>query len=328
MGEPDLPQFTDEQALGDLGVRLVEDIVADDLKWICRPQPTHDLGIDAQVESLSAERKGTGRLVAVQIKCGETFFAERESNGFVYRGELKHLHYWVQHSLPVILVICHPKTKECWWQEITPGTVECTEKAWKLVVPFAQRFHSTSKDALQTIGNRPQNCDLAELLLYRFLCERYGARIEVCPVLDLPRDFFRTAYFAKIDGKTVLVDYAYQDVGRFTKDRFDPILDAFDYNGSHCGTERRMLFLISQSRQTLDMSSELDEYFRSLPHLQVFRLQYTLKSLLDLQDIHESQDQFFAFLQARFDASAARSRPTQLDPEPGSASGTGASVPA
>jgi hypothetical protein len=317
-----LPQFTDEQAQGDQGVRLVQKIVADELKWICRPQPIHDLGIDAHIELLSANKLGTGRLLAVQIKCGNSYLAEKEKDGFVHRGKLKHLNYWMQHSLPVILVLCNPETGECWWREITAGTVERTDEAWKLVVPFSQRFGSESKEALQRIAGRPQHSDLAELLLYRFLYERYGARIEVCPIIDLPRDFCRTAYFAKIDGEFVLIDYCYQDVGRFTKDRFDEVLEAFDYNGKQYSTQKRMLFLISPSRQTLDMSEEFNNYFRSLPNLQIFRLRYTLEPNLELEDIHETQDQFFAFLEARFDASRSRSRTTEAHREPGSASQT------
>src|SRR5579859_3376197 len=139
MSDPDLPQFGDDQALGDLGVRLVQNIVGDDLRWICRPQPLHDLGIDAHIELLDDQNRGLGRLLAVQIKCGTSFFEEKVSNGFVYRGELKHLQYWVEHSLPVILVLCEPRTRMCLWQEITPGTIERTKEAWKMIVPFSHR---------------------------------------------------------------------------------------------------------------------------------------------------------------------------------------------
>jgi len=35
-----------------------------------------DLGIDAQIELVNPERRGTGRLIGAQIKCGESFFKE------------------------------------------------------------------------------------------------------------------------------------------------------------------------------------------------------------------------------------------------------------
>jgi len=311
MTDGDLPQFTEKQYLGDLGLRTVSDLVHDGLKWICRPEPTHDLGVDAHIEIVTDNREGTGRLLAVQIKCGDSYLDEREGDNIIHRGELQHLNYWLQHSLPVILVVCDPNTKECWWREITAGTVERTEKAWKTLIPRSQRLGPGSKAALKEIAGRPQHSDLAGLLLYRFLNERYGARIEICPVVDAPRDFYGTGELVKLDGHFLLTDYCYQDVGRFTKDRFDQTLANFDYNGTGY---KRMLFLISQSRQTLEVSAELNDYFRSLPYLQTFRLLYTTKPLLELTDIDEGQDEFFAFLEARFDASAARSK--SLTPSP------------
>jgi hypothetical protein len=83
---------------------MVDQIVSDDLRWIFRDLRKADLGIDAQIELVSPEKRGTGRLIAAQIKCGPSFLGAPES-GFVFRGKSKHLRYWIEHSLPVMVIL-------------------------------------------------------------------------------------------------------------------------------------------------------------------------------------------------------------------------------
>lgn len=88
------------------GVRMVREVVEERLGWIFREQERRDFGIDAHIEVVS-EQHATGRLVAAQIKCGPAYLRERvaANRGYVYRGRLKHLVYWLNHSLPVMLIL-------------------------------------------------------------------------------------------------------------------------------------------------------------------------------------------------------------------------------
>src|SRR5438094_129518 len=99
---------TDRQGVQWVGLKTAE------LKWIFREQPTDDWGIDAQLEVV-AEGIVTGRLIAVQIKSGPSWFLEETENGFVFRGDMRHLDYWQGHSLPVIIVIYNNETKQGYW---------------------------------------------------------------------------------------------------------------------------------------------------------------------------------------------------------------------
>lgn len=47
--------------------------VEDELKWVFREQPTDDFGIDAHIEVIH-QNVATGRLLALQIKGGESWF--------------------------------------------------------------------------------------------------------------------------------------------------------------------------------------------------------------------------------------------------------------
>jgi hypothetical protein len=108
--------------------------------FIFREQPISDCGIDAQIEIVQSEQ-ATGELISLQIKTGESYFKEETSDGFIFRGNLNHLKYWLNHSLPVIIVLCNTTTEDCYWQAITPHTITRTEKAWKVLVPKNQKIN-------------------------------------------------------------------------------------------------------------------------------------------------------------------------------------------
>ena len=97
-----LPIASNEDQLGDQGVRTVDRIVSED-----------------------RDRRVTGRMVAAQIKCGKSWFVEPTSDGsgWTYRGELRHLNYWLGHSLPVILVLCDPDTGDCYFTHVAERMV-------------------------------------------------------------------------------------------------------------------------------------------------------------------------------------------------------------
>ncbi|MED4732433.1 DUF4365 domain-containing protein [Aneurinibacillus migulanus] len=137
----------------------------------------------------------------IQIKCGVSFFNEKNDEGFIYRGELKHYYYWINHSLPVLLIICHPTTKDSYWVHVTKINSKLLSKSWKITIPFNQRLDTESKNELKRIANQLQHGDMAELALFKFLHEKYENRIKICPLLQDPRDFYGLSYIIEIDGQ-------------------------------------------------------------------------------------------------------------------------------
>lgn len=100
-----------------IGVYAVGQIFTNELGWIFREQAIVDYGIDAQVET-ATNNEPTGRLLALQIKSGKSFFRKRGDN-YVYYGEERHLRSWRGHSLPVIIVLHHPETGLTLWQRVS-----------------------------------------------------------------------------------------------------------------------------------------------------------------------------------------------------------------
>src|ERR1022692_4509082 len=93
------PQYAPSAKQGNLGVSIVSRIVDEDLGWLFkRNHQEHDFGIDGQIEVVTKAGAVTGQMLGCQIKCGTSFFKERNRWGYVYRGETKHFNYLANRS--------------------------------------------------------------------------------------------------------------------------------------------------------------------------------------------------------------------------------------
>lgn len=136
-----------------VGVSKIQLLVNQELNWIFREQPTDDYGIDAQIEIFDG-KYATGKLIAVQIKSGPSYFQEANGNHIIYRGDEKHLVYWTKHSLPVIIILYNPETEECIWEHISKDKIQKTgETGWKVLVPRTNKFDKTAKNRLNKIAD-------------------------------------------------------------------------------------------------------------------------------------------------------------------------------
>jgi len=132
-----------------IGVNAVQGVTLKELNWIFREQPTVDMGIDAHIEIVS-DGSPTGQLLGVQIKTGASHFVEKKDS-LIYYGTLTHLDYWLNHSLPVILVAHLPDTNETYWVQVSELSVERTDKRWKISIPKSQLLNAESITALEAI---------------------------------------------------------------------------------------------------------------------------------------------------------------------------------
>lgn len=143
----------DRQLVERQGVALVQGLAVNDLRWLFREQAISDVGIDAHLEVVTGGR-ATGRLLALQIKSGDSYFRESVPDGFIYRGDPWHMEYWINHSLPVVVVICSPRTGDAYWQAISEDTAVRTDGGWTMVIPRANRFGASAAEPLQAVAAR------------------------------------------------------------------------------------------------------------------------------------------------------------------------------
>lgn len=123
--------------------------------WIEREQPISDFGIDMHVEIVN-EGIPTGQIFAIQVKSGKSYFKEETSNSYIFRGENKHLEYWLSQSLPVIILIYEPTFNSIFWQLVTIENITTTQKAWKMEIPKANLLNR-SKEELKRIYYNPNH---------------------------------------------------------------------------------------------------------------------------------------------------------------------------
>jgi len=127
----------DTDEIGQLGVNLVENVVLGVLHWAFRPQLISDQGIDAQVEVKDGPRT-TGRLLALQIKGGDSWFRENATDGWVFRFNSRKAKLWLGHALPVVVVLVDLTGQRAFWQRVSPETVTKAGDGYKVIVPRAQ----------------------------------------------------------------------------------------------------------------------------------------------------------------------------------------------
>lgn len=121
-------------------------LVVERLGWIFREQPIEDQGIDGHLEAAEGQttaggthhRRGTGRLLAAQIKAGQSWFSVPSADGWWFRFNRTHAKLWLNHSLPMIVMLVDTDTEQVYWQEISDRTVQAAGEGFKVDVPSAQ----------------------------------------------------------------------------------------------------------------------------------------------------------------------------------------------
>lgn len=121
--------------------------------------------------------EATGKLLSLQIKCGPSYLSESTKTGYIFRGDAEHLAYWLDHSLPVLLVLVDPSCRKCYWVEITAGAVERTGKGWKIEVPCHNVLGRDQRIQLAWIAQRDNLGSLVQAKIVRWLYLRFFGRI-------------------------------------------------------------------------------------------------------------------------------------------------------
>lgn len=155
-----------------LGVNEVERIFLKDFRWITRRILESDMGVDMEVEICKNDHP-TGQLLGVQIKTGASYFKTNRYGDVIYRGSQTHLDYWLNHSLPIIIILHNPDDNSTIWQKITSETITNTSKGWKVEIPIKQTLNHTAITEISEMNKFPIYFQrLQRLGIHRKLIER------------------------------------------------------------------------------------------------------------------------------------------------------------
>ncbi|MFI5590133.1 DUF4365 domain-containing protein [Amycolatopsis sp. NPDC051758] len=151
------------------GLGLFQRAVTRDLGWIFREQTVVDQGIDGHVEIADEDGRGTGRLIAVQIKSGPSHFRRVKGGWAFYYDETKR-RLWLGHALPVMVVFIDLESDAIYWQRIHTSVERRTGKRYAVTVPENQTLSTAAEPWLLAASGVEQRA-----------IERYESNLELLP---------------------------------------------------------------------------------------------------------------------------------------------------
>jgi len=220
------PQTKQSFFTGESGINLVSTIVNNDFKWILRVNHNEtDFGIDAYIDIVSSGGYVTGQTIGIQIKSGESFFKTKTKNGFTFYGELKHLNYYMNSQIPIVIIICDESKRKCYWGDFDGNKIEGTKTGWKLNIRSNNIFNESSKNKLLNLLPPPKDYsdDLNEQWYINNLLKEYDSIIFTITKNDILSrniqpicEFFdrlqvNDNLFSSLQGKVILSFYGYND---------------------------------------------------------------------------------------------------------------------
>ncbi|MFD1211811.1 DUF4365 domain-containing protein [Arthrobacter sp. GCM10027362] len=156
------PKRLESAGTGRSGVHAVGLVMERELDWIFREQPDNDYGIDAHMEVVEDETV-TGKLLALQLKSSKNQWKKRkQSDGWWFYPKASHVNYWLDHSLPVAVVLYDKHSNTAYWQAVNQKTLSKTkprkkkngveEPKWRIFVPEAQVVGPESRETLARLA--------------------------------------------------------------------------------------------------------------------------------------------------------------------------------
>jgi hypothetical protein len=144
------PRIQKSTSKGENGLTIVKNIVEQNLGWLFRQNHLeHDFGIDAYIDVITDSNQVTGKSIAIQVKTGSSFFDEANEIGFVFRGDIKHLNYYMNLPIPILIVIVDDIGKMAFWEVFKAEKVIQAGENWKMTIPLKNTLSIERKETLK-----------------------------------------------------------------------------------------------------------------------------------------------------------------------------------
>lgn len=117
-------KYDANKRIGDLGELIVAAAFIRHFRWPCRLQ-NMDVGIDAEVETTNNQGVASGKVIKVQVKA--TMRSFKNGINTIYP-TVKHVNYWKEFSVPVLLCAVSLSSNEILWKLINPDFNYFTNK--------------------------------------------------------------------------------------------------------------------------------------------------------------------------------------------------------
>lgn len=153
MAEQPFPIKTKANQKADLGIDVVIDIVHRELGWEFRKTTLEsDFGIDGYIDIVTQEQYVTGKSLAVQVKAGSSYFREKTEDGWLFRGSIKHVNYYLNSPSRILLVLVDEVTRRAWWRLFEAYETSRTKSGWHIEISSSNLLTFESKKTLEAIA--------------------------------------------------------------------------------------------------------------------------------------------------------------------------------
>lgn len=151
------PKRTFKQSRGQKGEAYIDFLISNTFDWIYRPvHQEMDFGIDGYIDIVN-NTQVTGLSIGVQIKSGSSYIAKRTSGGIKYEGNNKHLNFYLNHKIPVILIVVDNDRNNAFWVEFDIEKTTPTSSGWWIEIPEENTISTNTKAIWENIAGIPED---------------------------------------------------------------------------------------------------------------------------------------------------------------------------
>lgn len=237
--DANFPKINSARQTGRKGITILKDKIENELNWLFRE--THledDFGIDGHLDIITDEGKVTGKSIAFQLKTGESFFKEKNDIGYIFRGDNKHLNYYINYSLPILIILVNPNSRKIIWELFDATKTDRAKNSWKITIPENKTLGKKSKESLlQCVGPITDfSSQLQEEWKINDLLKKHNRILFEIPKKDIIEKNFQPL----LDGLERI--QATTDLILHLKNRVDIFFDGYNY-------DKRELFEIPEVKE-------------------------------------------------------------------------------
>jgi len=143
------PKINLNTLTGEKGATILKNIVENHLGWLYRQNhQENDFGIDGYIDIITEVGQITGKSIAFQLKSGTSYFKEQNEIGIVFRGDKKHLNYYLNLDIPIIIILLEIENEQAFWQVFDATKTEKSGDNWKMTIPKTNKLNKSSKQNL------------------------------------------------------------------------------------------------------------------------------------------------------------------------------------
>ncbi len=140
----------DSEDKGNIGIDELSSVIRR-IGYKFRRQFESDYGIDAHIEIRLAEQYPTGKLIGVQVKTDRSDCTEAKDH-YNFTSDYTHLNYWLNHSLPVIVVHYDTQKDLLNWVQVSEDKITRNDKSWSIKIPKTNIIDNSCKSQFVKIA--------------------------------------------------------------------------------------------------------------------------------------------------------------------------------